>query len=118
MIRVKQVYEKPEAADGCRVLVDRLWPRRLARSSAHLDHWMKDVVPSNGLRKWFAHDPVKWSEFQKRYRAELAKSAEQLAALKRLARECGTLTLLYGARDEAHNQAVVLAAVLKGRSSA
>ena len=113
MVRVKRVYEKAEARDGWRVLVDRLWPRGMKKEAAKIDLWMKDVAPSDTLRKWFGHDAKKWGDFQKKYRAELKEKAELLAELKKLEKEHGTLTLLFGARDEGHNQAVVLAEVLK-----
>jgi len=115
MVRIKRVYEKPAKGDGYRVLVDRLWPHGLTKDAARVDFWMKEVAPSDALRKWFSHDPEKWPEFQKRYRAELAKHAAQIAALKRLEKQNGTVTLLFGAKDEKHNQAVVLGQVLKGR---
>ncbi len=113
MVRVKRVYEKAEARDGWRVLVDRLWPRGMKKEAAKIDLWMKDVAPSDTLRKWFGHDAKKWGDFQKKYRAELKEKAGLLAELKKLEKEHGTLTLLFGARDEEHNQAVVLAEVLK-----
>ena len=115
MIKIKRVYEKPEKEDGWRVLVDRLWPRGMKKEVAHLDAWMKEVAPSDALRKWFGHKPEKWAAFQKKYRAELAKKKEQLAELKKMSKEHGTLTLLFGARDEEHNEAIVLADVLKAR---
>ncbi|HZV88248.1 MAG TPA: DUF488 domain-containing protein [Candidatus Binatus sp.] len=115
MINIKRVYEKPTKEDGWRVLVDRLWPRGMTKQSAHLDVWMKDVAPSDALRKWFGHEPEKWGEFQKKYRSELAKKKELIAELRKMAKEHGTLTLLFGAKDEEHNQAVVLAGVLKTR---
>jgi len=115
MINIKRVYEKPAKEDGWRVLVDRLWPRGMTKQSAHLDVWMKDVAPSDALRKWFGHEPDKWGEFQKKYRSELAKKKELVAELRKMAKEHGTLTLLFGAKDEEHNQAVVLAQVLKTR---
>jgi uncharacterized protein YeaO (DUF488 family) len=115
MIKIKRVYEKTTKEDGWRVLVDRLWPRGMKKEYAHVDVWMKDVAPSDALRKWFGHDPEKWSEFQKKYRSELAKKKELVAELKKMAREHETLTLLFGAKDEEHNQAVVLAAALRSR---
>jgi uncharacterized protein YeaO (DUF488 family) len=115
VIKLKRVYEKPAKEDGWRVLVDRLWPRGMTKEAAHLDAWMKDVAPSDALRKWFGHEPKKWAAFQKKYRAELAKEKELLAELKKMAKEHGTLTLLFGAKDEEHNEAVVLADVLKAR---
>jgi len=113
MIKVKRVYEKPERDDGWRVLVDRLWPRGMKKEAAHLDAWLKEDAPSNVLRKWFGHDPDKWGEFQKRYRVELRKQKELIAELKQMEKQKGTLTLLFGAKDQEHNEAVVLAAVLK-----
>lgn len=115
MIEIKRVYEKPAKADGWRVLVDRLWPRGMKKEAARVDVWMKNVAPSTALRKWFGHEPEKWSEFQKRYRRELERKTEFLAELKKMAKEHGTLTLLYGAKDEEHNDAVVLASVLKAK---
>jgi uncharacterized protein YeaO (DUF488 family) len=87
----------------------------MTKQSAHLDMWMKDVAPSDALRKWFGHEPEKWGEFQKRYRSELAKKKELIVELRKMAKEHGTLTLLFGAKDEEHNQAVALAGVLKTR---
>jgi uncharacterized protein YeaO (DUF488 family) len=113
MIKIKRIYEKPAEEDGWRVLVDRLWPRGMTKKAAHLDLWLKDVAPSDALRKWFGHKPEKWSEFQKKYRAELAKKEELVAQLKKMAKEHRTLTLLFGAKDEEHNEAVVLADALK-----
>jgi uncharacterized protein YeaO (DUF488 family) len=113
MIRVKRVYEKAKKDDGYRVLVDRLWPRGMTKEAAHVGMWMKEIAPSDALRRHFCHDVAKWPDFQKKYRAELANRRDGLAELKKLEREHGTLTLLYGAKDEEHNQAVVLAEVLK-----
>ena len=112
-IRIKRVYEEPNREDGKRILVDRLWPRGLSKEKAKVDLWLKDVAPSTELRKWFAHDAAKWAEFQTRYREELKGNKEQLALLKQEAR--GTVTLLYGARDQQHNEAVVLQRLLKSR---
>jgi uncharacterized protein YeaO (DUF488 family) len=114
MIRVKRVYEKPSRGDGFRVLVDRLWPRGLTKERAALSLWLKDVAPSAELRKWFGHDPARWKGFQARYRKELAGRKEALKLLRQKARE-RTVTLLYGARDEEHNEARVLKKVLEGR---
>ena len=115
MIKIKRVYEKPAKEDGWRVLVDRLWPRGMKKEAAHLDVWMKDVAPSDALRKWFGHKPAKWSEFQKKYRGEPKKKKELVAELKKMAKDHGTVTLLFGAKDEEHNEAVVLADTLKAR---
>lgn len=115
MIKTKRIYEKPSKEDGWRVLVDRLWPRGMKKEDAHLDVWMKEVAPSDALRKWFGHEPAKWVEFQKKYRSELVEKNELLAELKAMEKKHGTLTLLYGAKDEQHNQAVALAEFLKKR---
>jgi uncharacterized protein YeaO (DUF488 family) len=113
MIRIARVYEPPGKRDGWKVLVDRLWPRGLKKQAAQIDEWMKEVTPSNELRKWFGHKPERWAGFQKRYRAELAKKKYLIASLRALERKHGTLTLLFGAKDEQRNQAVVLRDLLK-----
>jgi uncharacterized protein YeaO (DUF488 family) len=110
-IRVKRVYQEPDTDDGTRILVDRLWPRGLTKAHAQVDLWLKEIAPSNDLRKWFAHDPAKWAEFQIRYAAELKQNKEQLALLKQEAAK-GRITLLYAARDEEHNEAVILQKLL------
>jgi uncharacterized protein YeaO (DUF488 family) len=110
-IRIKRVYLQPEKEDGNRILVDRLWPRGLTKEKASVDLWLKEIAPSTELRKWFSHDPTKWAEFRTRYLAELRENAEQLARLKQEAAK-GTTTLLYGAKDEDHNEAVVLLELL------
>lgn len=109
-IGIKRAYEPPSASDGRRVLIDRLWPRGVSKAEARLDDWMKDVAPSAELRRWFGHQPERWAEFRRRYLAEL-KDNPCAAALRKLAAE-GPLTLVYGAKDEAHNDAVVLAELL------
>ncbi len=106
-IRLKRVYEKPDKDDGLRILVDRLWPRGLTKEKAHVDLWVKEISPTSELRKWFRHDPKKWDEFQERYKTEIRGKDDLLTMLKRRARE-GTITLMYAARDEKHNEAVVL----------
>jgi len=110
-IRIKRVYDEPLKEDGQRILVDRLWPRGLTKDKAKIDHWLKEVAPSNKLRKWFGHEAEKWPEFKKRYTAEL-KSNPELQHLKELIQRNPT-TLVYGAKDEDHNQAVVLIGLLK-----
>ncbi len=110
--KLKRVYAEPAHDDGTRILVDRLWPRGLTKEKAHVDLWLKDVAPSTELRKWFAHDPARWTEFKSRYHAELRKNGEPLAALKQAVAK-GPSTLLYGAKDEEHNEAVVLLDLLK-----
>ena len=115
MIRIKRVYQEPAKDDGYRILVDRLWPRGLTKERAKVDLWMKEIAPSDALRKWFGHEAEKWPEFVKRYRSELAKKRELLKEVKRLERERATVTLLYGRKDEKQNQAVLIAAALKGK---
>jgi len=110
-IRIKRAYEPPSSADGTRVLVDRLWPRGLKKADAHVAQWLKEVAPSNELRKWFGHDPARWEEFRRRYKAELAQAPDRLDELRVLARG-RRVTLLFAAKDEAHNDAVVLRDVL------
>jgi uncharacterized protein YeaO (DUF488 family) len=112
MIQTKRVYEKPAKTDGFRVLVDRLWPRGLTKEKAKVDLWMKEIAPSDALRKWFHHQVGSWGEFEKRYKAELKTNKELLSELKKLAKERGTVTLLFGSKDEEKNQAVVLAKML------
>lgn len=115
MIRTKRVYEKPAKEDGYRVLIDRLWPRGLTKEKAAADLWIKEIAPSDALRKAFHAEKVKWPEFEKRYRAELRKKKTLLDEVRGLEKTHGTLTLLYGSKDETQNQAVVLAGVLKGK---
>jgi len=113
-IQLKRAYEKPERTDGTRILVDRLWPRGLTKGKAAIDLWLKEVAPSTELRKWFGHDPRKWRSFRGRYQTELKRHAEQLDVIKREAKE-GAVTLIYGARDREHNEAVVLKQFLETR---
>lgn len=112
-VKLKRVYDLPEKADGTRILVDRIWPRGLTKKKAAADLWLKEIGPSNELRKWFAHDPKKWKEFRRRYRAELREHKDELSQIKNLTKK-GTVTLIYGARDTEHNQAVVLQELLAG----
>src|SRR5277367_1640480 len=105
-LNLKRVYEDPSKEDGTRILVDRLWPRGLSKQKAHVDLWLKEVAPSNELRKWFAHDPAKWPEFKTRYKAELKQNPEQVALLKRAIAK-GHATLLSCARDKEQYKAVV-----------
>ena len=112
-IRLKRAYEPPATGDGHRVLVDRLWPRGVSKSDAAIDDWLKALAPSTDLRKWFGHAPDRWEEFRKRYRAELTGHDNELDRLRDAARN-GTVTLVYAARDETHNDAVVLREVLLG----
>lgn len=111
MIKLKRAYEKAESADGMRILVDRLWPRGVSRAKIRIKSWEKEIAPSAELREWFGHDPKRWSAFKRKYRAELRKNKAAVSALR--ARTKGrTVTLVYGARDAAHNNAVVLREVL------
>lgn len=112
-VRIKRVYDDAAKADGFRVLVDRIWPRGVTKEAAAIDEWLKEVGPSTELRKWFGHDPDKFDEFAKRYRAEL-KDSEALKTLRGFHREHGVLTLVFSAKDSEHNQAVVLRDLLKG----
>lgn len=111
-VRLKRVYEPPTSSDGHRVLIDRLWPRGVSKRQAKLDEWAKDLAPSPALRKWFAHDPGRFSEFKARYTEELYEHRPLLTKLRRVANR-SVLTLVYSARDKEHNDAVVLADVLR-----
>jgi uncharacterized protein YeaO (DUF488 family) len=112
-IAVKRIYEAPDKADGQRVLVDRIWPRGVSKEHAALALWLKEIAPSDDLRKWFGHKPERWAEFRERYGAELDENEEAVAHLHSLLSK-GKVTLLYGAHDEAHNNAVALAGYLRG----
>jgi len=115
-IQLKRIYDPPSKSDGYRVLVDRIWPRGLSKDAARIDLWMKDIAPSTELRKWFNHDPERWAGFQEKYRTELRKCGEALDELRDRAKK-EPVTLLYGAKDTQHNQAVVLRDVLAGAKS-
>jgi uncharacterized protein YeaO (DUF488 family) len=106
-IQVKRAYESPAPGDGFRVLVDRLWPRGVSKEKLELDEWCQEIAPSDALRKWFGHDPEKWDEFKERYFAELDEQRDQVLGLLQHA-DPGPLTLVYGAKDEEHNNAVAL----------
>ncbi|HEV2831136.1 MAG TPA: DUF488 domain-containing protein [Hanamia sp.] len=112
--KIKRVYEKPAKEDGFRILADRLWPRGLTKEKASVDLWLKEIAPSTELRKWFGHDPEKWNDFKKKYVAELKKNKETVSILKEKIKE-GTVTILYGARDEEHNEALVILDYLDGK---
>ncbi len=107
VIKLKRAYEAPESGDGFRVLVDRLWPRGVSKDSARIDLWLKEIAPSNELRKWFGHEPAKWTEFRKRYSRELDHNSDAVNQIREYLRQ-GPVTLVYGAKDEEHNDAVVL----------
>ena len=111
-IKIKRVHEKPAEEDGLRILVDRLWPRGLTKEKAAVDLWLKDIAPSTELRKWFDHDPEKWNEFKKKYFAELKGNQEAVSILKDHVKK-GVVTLLYAAKDEAHNEALLLSDLFK-----
>lgn len=115
-VRIRRAYEEPGPDDGRRVLVDRVWPRGRSRDDLRLDAWERDLAPSGDLRRWFGHDPSRWEAFHERYRAELA-SASRSRLLDELAEQArqGRVTLVYGARDTEHNQAVVIAEALRER---
>ncbi len=106
-IKIKRVYEPPEKEDGTRILVDRLWPRGLTKEKAAVDLWLKDIAPSTALRKWFGHDPGKWEEFKKRFLHELKENKVPVSLLKEQMKK-GEVTLIYAAKDEDHNEALVL----------
>ncbi len=112
-IKLKRAYEEPDKTDGIRILVDRLWPRGLTKEKAAIDLWLKKIAPSTELRKWFAHDPDKWTGFCERYRKELTQHSDELKQIHSKAKE-GTVSLIYGARDQEHNEAVVLKDLLEG----
>ncbi|KXK04183.1 MAG: hypothetical protein UZ17_ACD001000878 [Acidobacteria bacterium OLB17] len=111
-LTIKRAYEPAARSDGKRILIDRLWPRGISKDKAKIDLWMKEIAPSTELRKWFGHDPEKWKEFQTRYKAELKANRELLDTILEMA-EAGPVTLVYSAKDEEHNDAVVLFDLLK-----
>lgn len=111
-VRLKRAYEPARASDGYRVLIDRLWPRGVSREEARLGEWTRELAPTGELRRWFGHDPARFEEFRRRYAEELALQESKLNELRRRARD-GTVTLVYGARDTEHNDAVVLAEILQ-----
>ncbi len=108
MIKLKRIYIKPEKSDGFRILVDRLWPRGVSKGKAALDLWLKDITPSDKLRKWFGHDPKKWETFQKKYKSEIMANKESFSQLRGIIKKKRNITLLYASRDGEHNEAIVL----------
>ncbi|MFB9269589.1 DUF488 domain-containing protein [Bradyrhizobium erythrophlei] len=116
-VKLKRAYETPDAADGFRILVDRLWPRGLMKANAAIDLWAKDIAPSTALRKWFGHDPARWQEFRRRYSEEIHRHRDRLDELRALG-AARQITLVFAAHDETHNHAVVLRDVLLGRTAA
>lgn len=113
-VRIKRAYEPAAADDGYRILIDRIWPRGVSKDAARIDEWARDAAPSTALRQWFGHDPARWREFRQRYRKELAAHAERVDGWRERAAK-GRVTVVYGARDEAHNNAVVLRELLLGK---
>jgi len=113
MIKTKRAYEKPTSDDGYRILVDRLWPRGVTKNKAKIDLWLKQVSPSNELRKWFSHDLEKWDEFKKRYHSELKSEHASLQKIKQIEKENKIITLVYAAKDNKHNNAIILVDELK-----
>jgi uncharacterized protein YeaO (DUF488 family) len=111
-VRLKRAYDEPAISDGYRVLIDRLWPRGVSKTDAEIDEWAQELAPTTALRTWFGHDPERFDEFKSRYTAELATHGDKLRELRGRARK-GRLTLVYSARDEEHNDAVVLAELLR-----
>lgn len=112
MLQVKRVYEERSGSDGVRILVDRLWPRGISKEKAGIDLWMKELAPSDELRRWFGHDPSRWEEFKTRYRKELAEKVKLISILRDMDRK-GTVTLIYAAKDIHHNNAEVLKEVIE-----
>lgn len=113
MIKIKRAYEKPSEDDGYRILVDRLWPRGVTKNKARIDLWLKEVSPSNELRKWFSHDVEKWNEFKKKYHKELKSEKKSLQKIKDIEKENKIITLVYAAKDEKYNNAIFLLEELK-----
>jgi uncharacterized protein YeaO (DUF488 family) len=118
VLKLKRIYESPQASDGCRILVDRVWPRGVSKQRAQIELWLKEIGPSTALRKWFGHEPARWPEFQKRYRRELREKAELTERIRQMEKEHGIVTLVFSARDEERNQAVVLRDFLGTRRAA
>ena len=108
MIRIKRVYDKADKGDGYRILIDRLWPRGLSKGKAQIALWLKEAAPGTELRKWFSHDPEKWNEFRRKYESELKNKSGYIQEIKEIEKKEKLLTLLYSAKDEEYNNAVVL----------
>lgn len=117
MLKIKRIYDQPSSADGKRILIDRLWPRGLKKEDARIDEWVKEIAPSNELRKWFNHDPNKWGEFKKRFFQELQGSQDIVSDIVSAARK-GTVTLLFGSKEERFNNAVALKEYIEARMNA
>ncbi len=116
MLKIKRVYEPPSSADGFRILVDRLWPRGLSKAKAAAGLWLREIAPSDALRKWFGHDPARWAQFQRRYRQELTGKNDLLRRIRSAEKDHGTVTLLFAASDGEHNNAVALERLLARRT--
>ncbi len=114
---MKRVYDPPAKEDCFRILIDRLWPRGMSKTKAHLDLWMKEIAPSDGLRQWFSHEPSKWLAFQEKYCKELSEKQEFIARIKELELQNGTVTLVFSAKDTEHNNAITLKALLEQTTS-
>lgn len=114
-IILKRIYEQPSQSDDTRILVDRLWPRGISKTKAKLDLWFKDIAPSTDLRKWFSHDPKKWAGFKRKYIAELKANKAVVEELRQIVKN-KNVTLLYGAKDEEHNEAIVIKEFIKKKS--
>jgi uncharacterized protein YeaO (DUF488 family) len=115
LIRVKRVYEPTQTEDGYRILVDRLWPRGLSKTSARIDLWLRDIAPSDGLRKWFSHDPRKWTAFQRRFDEELKKKEDLVSRIRSIEKDRGVVTLVYSTKETRYNNAIALSNFLKER---
>ncbi len=113
MIRIKRAYEASSEDDGFRILVDRIWPRGVSKEKANLDLWIKEIAPSNDLRKWFSHDPEKWNEFENKYKDELKDKKKLIDKIKKIEKDKKRVTLIYSAKDKKHNNAIVLEHILK-----
>jgi uncharacterized protein YeaO (DUF488 family) len=113
MIQVKRIYDEPAKKDGYRILVDKLWPRGFTKEKAKIDLWLKEIAPSDKLRKWFSHDPKKWNEFRKKYNAELKEKSALIEEIKKLEAKEKTVTLLFSAKDETYNNAIALMELIK-----
>ena len=114
LVQIKRVYEKPDKDDGVRILVDRLWPRGLSKNKAKIDYWMKEIAPSDALRKWFGHKEERWEELKRRYREELKTKKDLIEEFKNFSRN-SNVTLLYAAKDKQRNNAVVLLELFRGK---
>jgi uncharacterized protein YeaO (DUF488 family) len=117
VIRIKRIYESAAEEDGFRILIDRLWPRGIEKEKAKIGMWLKEVAPSNELRKWFSHDPEKWEEFKMKYSKEIVAKQALLKEIMRIEEEKGTVTLLYSAKDKDHNNAVALKTILEKQAT-